>query len=64
MKQISQYLERLKQAEAETIASCGEARRVKTLDCKYELRGGSPEDRALLRLWISMFMHNVVAREV
>ena len=64
MKRLNQYLERLTQAEAETIASFGEARLVKTLDFKYELRGGSPGDRQQAREWISLFMHNAVVREI
>jgi hypothetical protein len=64
MKRISQHLERLNQAEAETIATFGEAKLVKTLNGKYELRGGSPHDRVQAREWISLFMHNAVVKEV
>ena len=46
--------------EGEVIAYFGEARLVKTLDCKYELRGGSDADRASAQEWISMFMHEAV----
>jgi hypothetical protein len=48
--------------EGEVIAIFGQARLVKTVDFKYELRGGSDEDRAEAREWISMFMHDVVIR--
>ena len=46
--------------DGEVIAYFGDARLVKTLDCKYELRGGSNEDRASAQEWISMFMHEAV----
>ena len=64
MKQICQYLERLNLTEAEVIATFGEAKLVKTLKGKYELRGGSSQDRAQAREWISLFLHTAVAREV
>lgn len=50
--------------EGELIAGFGQARLVKTLDCKYELRGGSHEDRLAAREWISLFFHDAVVREV
>jgi hypothetical protein len=43
--------------EGELIASWGDARLIKFLDGKYELRGGSDQDRAEAREWISTFMH-------
>jgi len=46
--------------EGEVIANFGDAQLVKTLDCKYELRGGSDADRASAQEWISMFMHEAV----
>jgi hypothetical protein len=46
--------------DGEVIAYFGDARLVKTLDCKYELRGGSNADRASAQEWISMFMHEAV----
>jgi len=46
--------------ERELVAGFGEARLVKTLDCKYELCGGSHEDRQAAREWIAMFFHAVV----
>ena len=50
--------------EAELIASFGEADLVRYLDGRYELRGGSRDDRLTAKEWISMFCHNVVVREV
>jgi hypothetical protein len=47
----------------ELIASFGQARLVKYLDGKHELRGGSREDRQAVKEWISMFCHEVVVRE-
>ncbi len=64
MKRLNQYLERLNLAEAETIATFGGAKLVKTLNGKHELRGGSPRDRAQAREWISLFLHNAVVKEV
>lgn len=51
-------------SEGEVIATFGEAQLVKTLDCKYELRGGSRGDHTAAKEWISLFMHDVVVREV
>jgi hypothetical protein len=50
--------------EGETIASFGQARLVKYLDGKLELKGGSKEDRGEAREWISMFFHEAVVGEV
>jgi len=50
--------------DGEIIALFGEAKLVKTLDCKYELRGGSKHDRLAAREWISMFFHDAVVKEV
>jgi hypothetical protein len=46
--------------QGEVIASWGEAKLVKNLDGKLELRGGSKEDRGEAREWISMFWHEAV----
>jgi hypothetical protein len=44
----------------EIIAYFGQARLIKRLDSKFELRGGSAEDHCAAREWISLFMHEVV----
>ena len=44
----------------ELIAVFGDAKLVKTFDSKYELRGGSKEDRTAAQEWISLFMHELV----
>jgi hypothetical protein len=49
--------------EGEVIASWGEAKLVKYLDGKLELRDGSKADRIAAREWISFFMHEAVVRE-
>ena len=49
--------------QGELIASWGEARLVKYLDGKCELKGGSKEDRGEAREWMSMFWHEAVVRE-
>ena len=46
--------------EGEVVAHFGRAKLVKRLDCKFELRGGSPEDHLAAREWISLFMHEAV----
>ena len=50
--------------EGELIAGFGHAKLIKTFDCKYELRGGSHEDRLAAREWISLFFHEAVIKEV
>jgi hypothetical protein len=57
------YFPELGRNEGEVIATFGQAKLVKTPDFKYELRGGSLEDRLAAREWISLFFH-VVVREV
>jgi hypothetical protein len=46
--------------EREVVASWGEAQLIKYLDGKTELRGGSKEDRAEAREWMSLFWHEAV----
>jgi len=48
--------------EEKLIASFGEARLVRQLDGKMELKGGTPEDRKAAKEWISLFMHEAVPR--
>ena len=50
------YLDNCKNEE-EVVAYFGEARLVRRLDCKFELRGGSDDDRAKAREWMSKFMN-------
>ena len=47
----------------EVIASWGGAKLIKHLDGGLELRGGSKDDHADARVWISMFWHEAVVRE-
>jgi hypothetical protein len=49
--------------EGEVIATFGEARLIKYLNCEYELRGGSKEDRLAAKEWIALFCHEVVVHE-
>jgi hypothetical protein len=45
------------------VAAWGEAQLIKYLDGKTELRGGSDQDRAEAREWMSLFWHEgVVSR--
>lgn len=46
--------------EATEIAGFGEARLVKKLSGRFELRGGSPADRTAARAWCSLFMRDAV----
>jgi hypothetical protein len=48
--------------EGETIAFFGEARLIKFLDGKLELKDGSKDDRIAAHEWISLFMHEAVVR--
>jgi hypothetical protein len=48
--------------EGEVVAYFGQARLIKFLDGKLELRGGSDEDRAEAREWMSLFWHEAVVR--
>jgi hypothetical protein len=47
--------------EAEVVASWGEAKLIRYLDGKTELRGGSKDDRLAAREWMSLFWHEAVA---
>jgi hypothetical protein len=48
------------QDEGEVVAAWGQAQLIKYLDGKTELRGGSDQDRAQARGWISMFWHTAL----
>ena len=50
--------------QGEVIASFGQARLVKHLDGKYELRGGSKQDRLAAKEWIALFCHDLEVREI
>jgi len=50
--------------EGEVVAAWGEARLIRYLDGKLELRGGSHQDRAEAREWLSLFWHEAVVQEV
>ena len=49
--------------EGELIAGWGEARLIRFLDGKTELRGGSENDRAEAKEWISLFWHEAVVHD-
>ena len=51
-------------SDSQVLAAFGEAKLVQYLDGKLELKGGSNSDRIAAREWISLFMHEAVAREV
>ena len=48
------------QDEGEVVAGWGEARLIRYLDGKVELKGGSKEDRLAAQEWISLFWHEAV----
>jgi hypothetical protein len=50
--------------EGEVIASWGEAKLVRLTDGRLELKGGSQDDRAAAREWMSLFCHEAVAGEI
>jgi hypothetical protein len=62
--ELNAYLSDVKSDEVETIAGFGDAKLVRTIDLKYELRGGSHEDRLAAREWVSLFFNEAVVREV
>jgi hypothetical protein len=49
--------------EGEVIAAWGQAQLIKYLDGKTELRGGSAQDRAEAREWMSLFWGEAVVGE-
>ena len=49
--------------EGEVIAVWGQAQLIKYLDGKMELRGGSDQDRAEAREWMSLFWHAAVVQD-
>ncbi len=50
-------------SEGELVAFFGQAKLVRRLDSRFELRGGSKEDRITAREWISLFLHEAVVTE-
>jgi hypothetical protein len=62
MKRKSEYYPPFRD-EGELIASWGEARLIRYLDGKSELKGGTKEDRLAAHEWISLFWHEAVVRE-
>lgn len=49
--------------EGEVIAAFGDAKLIRFLDGKLELRGGSKDDRIAAREWMSLFWHEAVVNE-
>jgi hypothetical protein len=49
--------------EGEVVASWGDAQLIKYLDGRTELRGGSDQDRAEAREWMSLFWHEAVVSD-
>src|ERR1035441_1944727 len=60
MKRKSECYPPLKD-EGELIASWGQAQLIRYLDGKTELRGGSDQERAKAKQWMSLFWHEAVA---
>jgi len=58
---LTSFFPRFK-CEGKVIAIFGQARLLKYFDGKYELCGGSKEDRQAAKEWISMFCHEIVVR--
>lgn len=50
------------EAERKVLAVFGEARLVKLVCGRLELRGGSAADHVAAKEWISLFMHDAVPR--
>jgi len=53
-------LKYLRRREGEFIARIGESELIRHLNGRYELRGGSLDDRRAAREWISLFLHEAV----
>jgi hypothetical protein len=49
--------------DGKVAAGFGDARLIRFLDGKLELRGGSKDDRAAAREWMSMFWHEAVVHD-
>lgn len=47
----------------EIVAGFGDAKLIRFLDGKLELRGGSKDDRIAAQEWMSMFWHEAVVQE-
>ena len=47
----------------EIVAVFGEAKLVRRLDGKTELRGGTEQDRLAAKEWISLFWHDAVLEQ-
>ncbi len=56
MRRKSEYYPPFKD-EGEVVAAWGEAQLMRYLNGKTELRGGSEQDRAQAREWMSLFWH-------
>jgi hypothetical protein len=61
MKRKSEYYPPFKD-EGEVMARWGEAQLIRYLDGKTELRGGSEQERAEAKEWMSLFWHEAVVR--
>jgi hypothetical protein len=49
--------------EGEVVAAWGQARLIKYLNGRVELRGGTNDERADAREWVSLFWHEAVIVE-
>ena len=46
--------------QGEVIAGWGDARLIRHIGGRYQLVGGTAEDQAVVREWISLFAHEIV----
>ena len=60
---IRNYFPEMAKSDGEVIAQFGQAKLIKTVEGKYQLRGGSKEDLISAREWISLFLNDAVVRE-
>ncbi len=58
----SMNLDWLRPAEEQLVASFGDAKLVRRLDGRMELKGGTPDDRTAAKEWISLFLQEAVPR--
>jgi hypothetical protein len=56
----SLMLHTIRMNHGEVIAGWGDARLIRRPDGRHQLVGGTAEDRAAAREWISLFAHDIV----
>ena len=58
------YADWIRRDTDEVVAVFGQAKLVKRLDGKTELRGGTDQDRVAAKEWIALFWHEAVLEKL